>query len=356
MAPDSWKDDLAVGFRQFTTAARSGHAPPEGALEAYNKYRAIKEKAPNLIRDVTDDTTKAFYDMADVANQNGYRNPQDALNVAAGYMTNRDAQKEEATKRQIVEKLQGMDPNVFRRAFNWATGKDSLENRQQIYDMVAQSASMYVNALQMPPDKAIEFAMKGVQDKFAVVNGWAIPTNDRRLGPDFEKRAEKYLDKVFHEYGQLIGAKDRRDLSLVPMGPDSFQVINKRKGYMAPLEALPDHVRILTPEKLEEIGQELKMQDFKRVERDSKNRLEPLFVVPGTSLGMSRPSLKGYTPEEVKQIQKNIDRRSQAGSAAIADRVKQNAETAKQRQDEVTREERNFVPTQKNLRDSLNNQ
>lgn len=314
IVPKDWKEELQAGANTLTTANLSNSKEmPQPALKAYERFKVIATKAPNLLSQVADERTKAIFETAMVVDGS----PTDQLRGAMLYYGNRDEKKEQVALAKVKEATADMTkPSLLGKIRSvFPGGKEAPDNIGVLLPEVQKRAAFLVQAYHENPEDAVAKAVKSVSSSYAVVNGTAVPTNDKRLPPDFERLAERYLKIVAKDVGkERLGIDSERDLTLQPTPDGGFQLYNKKAGYMVsgslPIQwrdGTEKDARFITPEMIADIAKSEREAQEGRAVRDAQNRLKPLFVIPGTGLGMSRPSLSGYTPEEEAQIQRNID-------------------------------------------------
>ena len=312
IVPDDWKQELQAGANTLTTANLSNSKEmPEPALKAYERYKLLATKAPNLLSQVADDRTSAIFETAMVVDGS----PTDQLRGALMYYGNRDEAKEKVAMKAVREATTDMaKPSLLGKIRNLLPGgQEAPDNIGVLLPEVQKRAAFLVQAYHENPEDAVAKAVKSFQSHYVVVNGTAVPTNDKRLPPQFERLAERYLRNLTADVGkERLGVDSYRDLTLQPTPDGGFQLYNKKAGYMVsdavPIEwrdGTQKDARFITPEMIADIGKnEREMQEGRAV-RDAQNRLKPLFVISGTSLGMSR--IGSYTPEETAQINRNIE-------------------------------------------------
>lgn len=311
IVPDDWKQELQAGANTLTTATLSNSKEmPQPALKAYERYKLLASKAPNLLSQVADERTRAIFDNAMLVDGS----PTDQLRGALVYYGNRDEKREQVSLKSVKETVGSLAGAT---KWGWIKsvfgGAEVPDNFGALLPQVEKRAAFRVQAYNENPQDAVVKAAKSLRSHYAIVNGTAVLTDDKRLPPNFEHLAERYLRNLVLDVGaERLGVEDHRELTLQPVPDGSFQLYNKKHGYMVsdavPIEwrdGTTKDARFITPEMIVDIGKNEREMQESRAVRNAQNRLKPLFVIPGTSVGMSRPG--SYSPEEVAQINLNIE-------------------------------------------------
>lgn len=343
-APPAWKREFKAAMRSLTTATLTAQNMPHETLEAFRKYRTIRDQHSNILGEVTDEETRAFFDAAYAGVSQGWTE-ETALSAAGTYFANRDAKVKEAeavTRKSIMEALRSEEQSNWlgvRKLF----GGEALENPRAIADKVADRATLLVQAFKIPPENAIEEATKAVRKNTAVVNGWIIDTNSKNLGVDFEKRAEKYLDLIYgthKEKLELLGVHDRRDLVIVPMANgDMFHVISRTLGplpepFPLTIKGVDMNGQYLTPQYLEAVGNLMRDQEAEKAARAARQSSEPTVILRKSwgkdkqiplYIGKSTPeALKADADAKIAEEEARRKRREEAGPLFNVPKLKRN--------------------------------
>ncbi|WP_411904050.1 hypothetical protein [Methylorubrum thiocyanatum] len=315
MIPREWKQEFQTGANQLVmSAAQASKEMPQGVLQAYERYKLLSSRAPNLLSEVADERTRTIFETAMVADGS----PTEQLGGAAIYYANRDDQREAVAARKVREEVAKMANADWSDWLAGFFGGETPDNLGTLNDKVTKRATYIVQAQGVAPEVAIKRAVESVKDHYTLVNGYAIDTNDRRLPANFKPVVEKYLRNVVEHFGaEKLGVTSHSDLTLMPMRDGTFMLLNKRDPFGAmPIVSMPWNdgrerdLRFLDTEMIQSLSVlDRDLQERKAV-REGEQRLQPLFVLPGTTLGVSRPNLSGYQPGEMKVIEQNIDRES----------------------------------------------
>lgn len=360
MVPQGWKDEMNAGINGLTTAAQTASKEmPERTVAAYERYKLLKAQAPNLVDKVADERTRAVFDAAMAS---GAASTTDQLRVGVQYYANRDEKRDAVTDKKVNEALDNLKPGFWKRNLGGLFGDEPPENMEALRGPITQRARIMMQTQHIDAETAIAASAKALRSSYAVVNGKVIPTNDQRLPPQFDKLATDYLRDLVSEYGAArFGARSAEDLSLEPLPDGGFQVINKHHQYMsegpAPItwkDGTNRDARFLSPDMIQDLAvQERQKAELRAVRSNAqsqeaqKNRLQPLFVIPGAGVGIPKPSAGLLDRKEAMEVQANarkIEGERQAASSAKAgqnrsfvETVNRNAETARQELENPTK-------------------
>ncbi|PIU05875.1 MAG: hypothetical protein COT28_00850 [Methylobacterium sp. CG08_land_8_20_14_0_20_71_15] len=310
-----WSDVMKRGAVAGNSVMVGGELP-QVLREGFQTYRRLAAAAPQLALAQAGSEAAKFYDVADTLVSSGVQDEGTALATAVAY--HRDPSKfESVTARvrseEVRSRIAGIASNPLGLGFNRLAGVSNIE---AMSTETQKLADIYVKVGGMGADEAVKRAAARVEQNFTNVNGHAVRTADRRVPPDFGSLAGEYLKRYAEERGATVG-REVGDLSIAPM-PNSatnWMVVDRITGL--PVEMGPRAA--LTLDDLRAV-QEVRADKARlRAERASADRLKPLVVIPGTGLGVSKPSLRGYSPEEVAGINLNID----AESTAQAERIRE---------------------------------
>ncbi|MCJ2025038.1 hypothetical protein [Methylobacterium sp. J-067] len=345
IVPKAWKQEINDGANQLTTASQQASKEmPQGALQAFERYKLIAAKAPNLLTLVADERARSIFETAMVADGN----PTEQLRGALQYYANRDDKREAVTVKKVTEAIDKMAGASWVDRIKGWFGGEVPENLGSLNAEIERRASYLVQAYHMTPDNAVERSVKSIRSHYAIVNGWAVNTNDKRLPADFEKLTERYITDLVKQYGPgKFDAQSARDLTVMSMPDGTFQLFNKRHGYPA-LEPMPiewkngqdKDARFLTADMLQDLSAQDRQKAELRAIRQSADRLKPLFIVPGTSVGIGPVSGGGYSPEEVATINRNIEEQGKPS----AEKARQNAEFVRQIDDHAASQRKPVPP------------
>lgn len=317
---------------------------PQGALQAFERYKLIANKAPNLLTLVADERARSIFETAMIADGS----PTEQLRGALQYYANRDDKRDAVAFKKVSEAVEKMAGPGWIDTFKSWFGGEIPENIGALNGEVEKRASYLVQAYHLTPDIAVKRSVESLRSHYAVINGWAVNTNDKRLPADFDRLAERYISDLVTKYGPAkFDAQSARDLTLMGMPDGTFQLFNKRHLYPA-LEAAPIEWkdgsnrdgRFLTADMLRDLAAQERTKAELRAVRQSENRLKPLFVVPGTSVGIGPVRGGAYTPEEVEAINRNIEEQGRPS----AEKAKQNADWIRQVDDHAASQQTPVPP------------
>lgn len=213
---DTWKRDLTNAPRAATTAVAAGGAIPPALHDAYTTYKALEAWSPTTAYAHTDDTSRAFYERAKVAEQVQHMGEREALALAT---------------RASTDKGHGADaPSIsypeFQRKANAVLGtwwgKDNTEtaNHGQVLTDVRQAAENLVKGNGLDWDTAVGVAAESVKKNYTVINGVSVRTADKRVPADFGTIANRYFDQYYQANKDQLAALhfDKGDLAMVSVG------------------------------------------------------------------------------------------------------------------------------------------
>jgi hypothetical protein len=182
-------------------------------------------------------------------------------------MVNRDKDREKITQNEITDQLAKLDDTWLPSILG---GKETIENPNLLRGKVAQQASLYATAFGLKPKDAIKAAVQNARGHYAIVNGYAIDTNDKRLPPDFEALAKDQIEEVYKKYQKdlnTMGVNSAKDLYLAPAGEgsDIFHIVSKGR-MIGTLGALVQNAwddQVVTPEKLDAARERIRTRQIK---------------------------------------------------------------------------------------------
>jgi hypothetical protein len=181
----------------------------------------------------------------------------------------------------------------------------------------------------------VERAVARVKETHVQVNGTWIDASDRRIPPNFPELAGDVLAEYAAKHGKAEGL-GASDLTVRSFGGGStaWRIVRRADGI--PVDDQKDGVFV--------VGDLLRAQaarkdaENERTLRQIKDRNEPLLAIPGTSIGIGKPSLSGYSPAEVEAINRGIERKGAEAGQRIRDsavEVGRGASAAKRKADDA---------------------
>lgn len=279
MVPSEWKQQMQAGANQLTYSSQTNSKEmPQGAIQAYQRYKLLATKAPNLLSQVADERTRAIFETAMQADGN----ETEQLRGALYYYGNHNEQTEKVAQKSVTEAVTKMNKENTGWG-DWAKswfGGETPENLGALNDDIQKRASYLVQAYHMPAEMALKKATQSLKDHYTLVNGWAVSTNDKRLPPNFKVASENYIRNVVTRLGQdevggpekattdqmreaglkKLGIEDYRDLTLIGDRNGNFRLFDKRNGHPV-LEPIPvdwkdgnRDGRFLTPDMIRDLS------------------------------------------------------------------------------------------------------
>lgn len=332
-APKKWKDTLSLGGASISSSTLSGEAPPEAAQQGYALYKLLHANNARILNDLVPKDQRDFYESWRIGEEDAGLSPGKALLLA----TEANADPERRLKRmssvttQAIRQKVGSLGSTFGGLFG---GQSAPENLGDMGATIQRLAENYA-VLGLGADKAVQRAVERVQQTHVNVNGYWIDASDRRVPQDFPVLAGDVLKAYADKHGKAEGL-DASDLTVRPLGGagNAWRIVRKADGI--PVDDMSDGA--FKTDELQRAAAARKDAEDAKTLQGIGDRYEPLVVIPGTSLGIGKPSLSGYSPAELKKIDENITKRGAEQGRAIVGRaqsVAKGASEAKQAAEEA---------------------
>jgi hypothetical protein len=317
-APKQWGDDAKAAVNGLTTMTEQSASVPQQALDQFQKFKMLQSQGRNLIDAVYGDREKEIFGVA--AGMPG--DPAQNLQAAARAYGNRDVKTDEVVSKDVraaVEKSQRGGVAYVKSIF----GGEYPDNYGLLQNDVEKRAKAYVKAYNMSADDATAQALQDSAGNYISINNRLVKTQK-----GFPSNTGELVKNYFNHLDKLVGhdkfgADSVNDLTLADGPNGTYQIISKKHGYSFGKDAIMIEdgdgnkydARYITPQILGVIANDDRAKQEIRATREGEERLKPLFVIPGTTVGMSKPNFKGllpggqgYTPGEIKTINENIDK------------------------------------------------
>lgn len=314
--PKQWKDRIEAGANTLTTAGLSNSKEmPQPAIDALRQVKLLKAQAPHLLSQVLDKNTRDLFDVAMTVPGN----ETEQLRTAILYEAKKDEGKQEIAAKKIDKAMASMDPKWF-----------GSTNMSELRPDIKKRAVILMQARGLNEEDALKASAKSLEGRFVSIHGRAIPTDDKRLPPQFGDLAERYLNKLVEVGGvERWGVKSASDLTLNPRPDGSWEIINKNDGYLAQ-EAMPfvwkdgsnRDARFITPDMIQDMAVERRQVSEQRATRRSQenkdSRFQPLFTIPGTTVSIPKPT-QTYSREELLAVKaKGVENETKRAAASQA--------------------------------------
>lgn len=223
-----WRRILEGGYTALVNDLGSDRAPeamPPSLMLAYDLDRRLEAVNPRLRERLhANPQSRRLYDLIGLAEK--YAAPGDPNRAA---LIAFKAAARGALEDSFAAGVGIADTLDATKAERWF-GPDwgSIENVPELHHHVTRLARLYVGALGINQDAAIEEAAQRVKAQHTIINGWAIYTGGQSIPPDLPLIAEAVAEDYATRHGDAEGV-DANDLALIPGETQGTYILwNKR--------------------------------------------------------------------------------------------------------------------------------
>jgi hypothetical protein len=347
LAPKKWGDDAKAAVNMLTTSIDQGNGVPPQAKDALAQYKMLDSQGRQLIPQVYDERSKNILSMAAVIPGD----PDAALQMAVKAYGKRDEKRDAIVAKDVQEQIKNTGyswSQSFKHTLTLGYAQGRIDNMGIMQDRVQKRAEAYMRGADMTADDAVKQAAADTEKDFVPINNKLVDISNKRLPENPQQLLQDYIHHVAKTVGpEKFGADSEDDMTYAD-GPNGvLQIVSKKHGMSLGDRTVPIqdrngntyNARYLTPDILHILSADQRTRDVNRAVKTGEDRLQPLFVLPGTSVGIGRPHAPWNTlsKEEQAKEQQNFDKAGQVkgDNKKWMQQFKTNADNANVENDKV---------------------
>lgn len=312
MKNEEWSKLLKNSVAAAGTVTAAGGDPPPVLTKAYDLYKRLNGKSPQLLAQHVDEKSQAFFELARVGQEYMGLDEKAALAAATRATFDKNFTRSDTDMREsdITQKVRSAIGG-WRMPFT--TNLTNAYNSDQAVAEVRQSAMLIHRAFGLPMEEAIKAAGERVKNNYTVVNGNAVRIADKQVPPNFGELANRYVDEWYDANKAKLDEMGYKKTDILVFGmPNASAWSLVVKGQAGPIPlAGANFTTANLPKYVEQLLTEKKVREAQELER----RDEPVIQLGNPdnkfSLSIGGPAFldkRNGTPEEQRRYDQERER------------------------------------------------